>query len=68
MHAVSALFPVARPREAAAALLAGPAATRSRVADTRSRVAEAVALAFAIRDAGESAFALHAAAAGFAPA
>jgi hypothetical protein len=52
MHTVSAFFPVARPREAAATLLATPAGARS-------RVAEAVALAFAIRDAGESAFALH---------
>ena len=52
MHTVSAFFPVARPRGAAAALLAAPAAART-------RVAEAVAIAFAIRDAGEAAFALH---------
>jgi hypothetical protein len=52
MHTVSAFFPVARPREAAALLLASSATARS-------RVAEAVSLAFAIRDAGEHAFGLH---------
>ena len=44
MHTVSAFFPVARPRDAAALLLAAPAGHRSHVTD-------AVALAFAVRGA-----------------
>ena len=52
MHTVAAFFPVARPRGAAAALLAMGGAGRS-------RVAEAVQLAFAIREVGPGVLDVH---------
>ena len=62
MHTVSAFFPVARPRDAAALLLAAPA--------HGARVTEAVGLAFDVPAVGEYLFALHTArvAAGLQPA
>ncbi len=52
MHTVAAFFPVARPRGAAAAMLAMGA-------PGRARLAEAVQLAFAIRDAGPGVLDVH---------